>query len=143
MAPGVFGGEIGPQMAQMNRTMQFMPLIFLFFSLNFPAGLVLYWVVSNVVSMVQQYFLTGWGGLFPGGYKPNTPFAGSWDPKGPQRADRSADAPSPDGSVALLNGGAAADETTGSANRPANGRRNGGGRASPRGGKEKRRGAKR
>ena len=74
--------SMDPQQAQMNRMMQFMPIMFLFFSLNFPAGLVLYWVTSNVVSMVQQYFLTGWGGLFPGGYKPNTPLAGSWEASG-------------------------------------------------------------
>ena len=66
-----------PQQAQMNKAMQFMPIMFLFFSFNFPAGLVLYWVTSNLVSFVQQYFFTGWGGLFPGGYTPKTPFAGS------------------------------------------------------------------
>ena len=72
--------SVDPQQAQMNRAMQIMPLMFLFFSLQFPSGLVLYWVTSNLVSFVQQYFLTGWGGLFPGGYKPVTPFAGSWEP---------------------------------------------------------------
>jgi YidC/Oxa1 family membrane protein insertase len=34
--------------------MQFMPLIFLFFFLNAPAGLVLYWLVNNVLSIAQQ-----------------------------------------------------------------------------------------
>jgi YidC/Oxa1 family membrane protein insertase len=81
--------SVDPQQAQMNRMMQFMPIMFLFFSLNFAAGLVLYWVTSNLVSMVQQYFLTGWGGLFPGGYKPKTPLAGSWNPGG--AANESAD----------------------------------------------------
>jgi len=52
-----------PQQQSMNQVMQFMPLMFLFFSLNVPAGLVLYWVTSNLYQMVQQYFLTGWGGL--------------------------------------------------------------------------------
>jgi YidC/Oxa1 family membrane protein insertase len=124
-----------PQQAQMNKAMQFMPIMFLFFSFNFPAGLVLYWVTSNLVSLVQQYFLTGWGGLFPGGYVPKTPFAGSWQPGGhPAFATAS---------VALD------DDEEPPAGQPA--RRvpagkpgpEGNGRASPRPGKEKRRSAKR
>jgi YidC/Oxa1 family membrane protein insertase len=54
-----------PQQKSMNQIMQFMPLMFAFFFINFPAGLVLYWVAMNVVSIVQQYFVTGWGGLLP------------------------------------------------------------------------------
>lgn len=119
-----------PQMQQMNRTMQFMPFIFLFMSLNFPAGLVLYWVTSNVVSMVQQYFLTGWGELFPGGWRPNTPFAGSWEPRPVRRAPAPASEPAD----------AAPSEP---AAPPADGRLRHGGRAARRGGKEKKRGAKR
>ena len=52
-----------PQQQTMNRTMEFMPIMFLFFSFNVPAGLVLYWVVSNVYSIFQQYFFMGWGTL--------------------------------------------------------------------------------
>ncbi len=54
-----------PQQQAMNSAMQFMPLMFLFFSLSVPAGLVLYWVTSNVYQMVQQYFISGWGGMAP------------------------------------------------------------------------------
>lgn len=54
-----------PQQQMMNRMMIFMPLVFLGMSATFPSGLVLYWVTSNVVSIVQQYFTTGWGSLFP------------------------------------------------------------------------------
>ncbi len=53
-----------PQQQTMNQVMQFMPIMFVFFSLSAPAGLVLYWVTSNVYQMVQQYFVTGWGQLF-------------------------------------------------------------------------------
>jgi len=28
-----------------------------------PSGLTLYWTVSNILGMIQQYFITGWGGL--------------------------------------------------------------------------------
>jgi YidC/Oxa1 family membrane protein insertase len=54
-----------PQQQMMNRMMTFMPLIFLTFTFSLPAGLVMYWVISNMVSLVQQYFTTGWGSLFP------------------------------------------------------------------------------
>jgi YidC/Oxa1 family membrane protein insertase len=54
-----------PQQQMMNRMMTFMPLVFLGVTFSLPSGLVMYWVVSNVVSMLQQYFTTGWGSLFP------------------------------------------------------------------------------
>ena len=37
--------------------MRFLPLIFMFVFAGFAAGLVLYWVWSNVLSLVQQYFI--------------------------------------------------------------------------------------
>ena len=40
------------------KIMQWMPVMFTFFFLWFPAGLVLYWVVNNLLSMAQQYFIT-------------------------------------------------------------------------------------
>ncbi len=40
------------------KIMQFLPVIFTFFFLWFPAGLVLYWVVNNLLSMGQQYVIT-------------------------------------------------------------------------------------
>ncbi len=52
-----------PQQAQMNRMMEFMPLMFLYFSFQVASGLVLYWVVSNLYSIVQQRFTVGWGTL--------------------------------------------------------------------------------
>jgi hypothetical protein len=50
-----------PQQQAMMRSMAFMPLMYLFFFLNTPAGLVLYWLTSNVFSMFQQYFTVGLG----------------------------------------------------------------------------------
>jgi YidC/Oxa1 family membrane protein insertase len=38
-----------------QKMMMFMPLIFTVMFVNFPAGLVLYWLVNNVVSIAQQY----------------------------------------------------------------------------------------
>ena len=37
-----------------QKVMQFMPIIFTFMFLWFPAGLTLYWLVSNVISITQQ-----------------------------------------------------------------------------------------
>jgi YidC/Oxa1 family membrane protein insertase len=53
-----------PRMAQQTQLMLWMmPIMFTFFSLSFNAGLSLYWVISNIFSIVVQYFVTGWGGL--------------------------------------------------------------------------------
>ncbi|MFK8047259.1 MAG: membrane protein insertase YidC [Halioglobus sp.] len=40
------------------KIMQWMPVMFTFFFLWFPAGLVLYWVINNLLSMAQQYVIT-------------------------------------------------------------------------------------
>ncbi|MFC3608118.1 membrane protein insertase YidC [Stutzerimonas tarimensis] len=40
------------------KIMKLMPIIFTFFFLWFPAGLVLYWVVNNVLSIGQQWYIT-------------------------------------------------------------------------------------
>lgn len=40
------------------KVMQMMPVFFTFLFLFFPAGLVLYWVVNNTLSITQQYVIT-------------------------------------------------------------------------------------
>lgn len=40
------------------RVMQMLPLVFTFMFLWFPAGLVLYWVTNNTLSILQQYIIT-------------------------------------------------------------------------------------
>jgi YidC/Oxa1 family membrane protein insertase len=40
-----------------------MPLMFGFFALTLPSGLSLYWILTNLISMVIQYRVSGWGGL--------------------------------------------------------------------------------
>ncbi|ATP47597.1 MULTISPECIES: membrane protein insertase YidC [unclassified Pseudomonas] len=40
------------------KVMKMMPIIFTFFFLWFPAGLVLYWVVNNCLSISQQWYIT-------------------------------------------------------------------------------------
>ncbi len=49
---------------QSMKTMQYvMPFVTVFFGWTFAAGLALYWTVSSIFQAVQQYFVTGWGGL--------------------------------------------------------------------------------
>src|SRR4030067_401356 len=52
------------QRSMTNLTTTMMPLMFGLFTLSFPSGLALYWVVSNVIGIVIQYFVSGgWGYL--------------------------------------------------------------------------------
>jgi len=51
------------QARMMSQMMMFMPLMFGYITLGLPSGLTLYWTASNLLSLVQQYFITGWGGL--------------------------------------------------------------------------------
>lgn len=53
------------QQAQSRMMLWLMPIMFAFMTLQFPSGLALYWVVSNVISIVIQYKVTGWGGVIP------------------------------------------------------------------------------
>ncbi|MBI5599787.1 MAG: membrane protein insertase YidC [Deltaproteobacteria bacterium] len=44
------------------KMMLVMPVVMTFFFLNFPSGLVLYWLVNNVLSIIQQYQIRAGGG---------------------------------------------------------------------------------
>ena len=59
----------GNPQAQSTSTMMLylMPIFFGWITMQFPTGLALYWLVSNLVTVVLQYFIIGWGGLRPGG----------------------------------------------------------------------------
>ncbi|MBU0674842.1 MAG: membrane protein insertase YidC [Proteobacteria bacterium] len=52
--------KMTPQSAanpEMAKAMMFMPVIFTFLFINFASGLVLYFIVNNLLSMTQQYFI--------------------------------------------------------------------------------------
>lgn len=51
------------QASQQKMMLWSMPLIFTYIALSFPSGLGLYWVISSIISIVMQYFVSGWGGL--------------------------------------------------------------------------------
>ncbi|HEX75003.1 MAG TPA: membrane protein insertase YidC [Dehalococcoidia bacterium] len=60
------------QQSMTSMTTLMMPLMFGMFTLSFPSGLALYWVVSNIIGIGIQYFATGgWGYLTtPSALKP-------------------------------------------------------------------------
>jgi YidC/Oxa1 family membrane protein insertase len=80
------------QGSSMNQSMTtMMPLMFGWFSLSFATGLSLYFVVSNVIGIVTQGFISGWEGLLfwknlklgtllPFGNRPASPPAASPQP---------------------------------------------------------------
>jgi len=58
------------QTMQMQRTMVWIsPLMIGYFALNVPAGLGLYWFVGNLVSIIQQSFVVGWGNILPARFR--------------------------------------------------------------------------
>jgi YidC/Oxa1 family membrane protein insertase len=60
---GTPGGGEG-QAASMNQSMTLMmPLMFGFFSLNFSTGLSFYFIISNIIGIITQGFISGWEGL--------------------------------------------------------------------------------
>jgi YidC/Oxa1 family membrane protein insertase len=68
-----------PQQESTNRMMLWMmPIMFGFFTLNFESGLALYWIVSNIVGIVIQGFVAGWG--------PLEKLFSFWQPKEPVQA---------------------------------------------------------
>lgn len=59
----VAGQQQDSQARMMNQMMFFMPIMFAWITLGLPSGLTLYWTTSNILAVIQQYFVTGWGGL--------------------------------------------------------------------------------
>jgi len=45
-----------------RKIMMFMPLIFVFFFINFPAGVIVYWITTNLWTMCQQVIVRRWIG---------------------------------------------------------------------------------
>lgn len=43
---------------QQQKVMMIMPIMFTFMFVNFPSGLVLYWLVNNILTIIQQYYMT-------------------------------------------------------------------------------------
>jgi YidC/Oxa1 family membrane protein insertase len=74
------------QTQQMQRTMLWIsPLMIGYFALNVPAGLGLYWFVGNLVSIIQQSFVVGWGSVLPARFKTVAGGAPTATDKGPAK----------------------------------------------------------
>ncbi len=54
-----------PQQRSQQRIFLILPLFSLFYGWFLPAGLFIYWITTTIFSIVQQYLINGWGGLFP------------------------------------------------------------------------------
>lgn len=52
------------QEAMQKQMLFMMPAMTVIIGVSLPSGLALYWVATTVFSLIQQYFVTGWGGLF-------------------------------------------------------------------------------
>jgi YidC/Oxa1 family membrane protein insertase len=51
--------------AAQKQMLYLFPLMTVIFGFQFPSGMVLYWLVFSAVAALQQYQITGWGGLTP------------------------------------------------------------------------------
>jgi hypothetical protein len=54
------------QNSRMQRQLVlFLPLISILYGGFLPAGLFIYWIVTTIFGIVQQYLIVGWGSMFP------------------------------------------------------------------------------
>jgi hypothetical protein len=71
-----------PQARSQQRIFLILPLFSLIYGALLPAGLFIYWITTTIFSIVQQFLIAGFGGLFPlFGYTP--PFAVGHQPRVP------------------------------------------------------------
>lgn len=103
MRPANMPKSDDPQQQIMNVMMNFMPLMVVVFGWSFASGPVIYWVVQSAYSVVQQWFITGWGSL--GSWFP-------WLPELPEHRRLGYQAPRELDDVVVV-GGAAATQKTG------------------------------
>jgi len=81
-----------------RQMMLFLPLISIVYGGFLPAGLFIYWIVATVFSIIQQYLIVGWGGMFPVlGFEPG--FARDHTPRFPVQMPPP---PEPDKRAAIL-----------------------------------------
>jgi YidC/Oxa1 family membrane protein insertase len=54
-----------PNMRVQRQMAYFLPLISIVYGGILPAGLFIYWIAATIIQIIQQYFILGWGGMFP------------------------------------------------------------------------------
>jgi YidC/Oxa1 family membrane protein insertase len=65
MLPQTKPADDDPNTKIQRQTMLFLPLISVFYGGFLPAGLFIYWITATIFSIIQQYLIVGWGGMFP------------------------------------------------------------------------------
>jgi YidC/Oxa1 family membrane protein insertase len=65
MTPSAGASDDSQQQMMQRMTTYFMPMMLFFFSFNFPAGLVLYWTISNTFEIFRMGFSVSWDPLKP------------------------------------------------------------------------------
>jgi YidC/Oxa1 family membrane protein insertase len=65
MLPQTKPEDDDPNTKIQRQTMLFLPLISVVYGGFLPAGLFIYWITATIFSIVQQYLIVGWGGMFP------------------------------------------------------------------------------
>jgi YidC/Oxa1 family membrane protein insertase len=65
MLPTTKPEDDDPNTKIQRQTMLFLPLISVAYGGFLPAGLFIYWITATIFSIVQQYLIVGWGGMFP------------------------------------------------------------------------------
>jgi len=98
-------GADDPNVKMQRQMAIFLPFISLIYGSILPAGLFLYWIGSTLFSIVQQYLILGWGGMFPifgwtprfaVDHQPRFPVAAPTAPPTTSRAAGAPARPSPD-----------------------------------------------
>ncbi|HEY8739511.1 MAG TPA: YidC/Oxa1 family membrane protein insertase [Candidatus Dormibacteraeota bacterium] len=129
-APAAKGDDSqAAQMAQMSSTMSLiMPVVIVYFAFNsrIGQGLVLYWVISNLFSIGQQYFVNGWGQLPILGTKPEPMAApaGNRNGRGNGKASNSGSDVRGTADITGNGNGSNGNGSGGGRKQPAGGRRN-------------------
>ncbi len=54
-----------PNVRLQRQMVLFLPFISIAYGGILPAGLFVYWITTTVFSIIQQYFIIGWGSMFP------------------------------------------------------------------------------
>lgn len=54
-----------PNVRLQRQMVLFLPFISIAYGGILPAGLFIYWITTTIFSIVQQYFIIGWGSMFP------------------------------------------------------------------------------
>jgi YidC/Oxa1 family membrane protein insertase len=65
MLPRTKPEDDDPNTKIQRQTMLFLPLISVAYGGFLPAGLFIYWITATIFSIIQQYLIVGWGGMFP------------------------------------------------------------------------------